>query len=142
MLSGPQLKFVHGIVAGLNQTDAYLAAYPECSPKAAEAHGSRLVRNGKVKEEIARLRAEAEKAADGPILTLAMKRKFLHDLVTTPIGEVDKSSWLCQSVKYTEDGFELKMPDKLRAIELDSKHSGELEPEKAEIRMEVVVLKQ
>ncbi len=61
MLSGPQRKFVEGIVSGKDQTAAYRAAYPNCSPKAAESKSSRLVRTGKIKEELARLAAKADK---------------------------------------------------------------------------------
>lgn len=59
------------------------------------------------------------------LLTLEEKRQFLADVLRTPVGEVDESSPLCQSVKWSEAGKEIKMPCKLKAIAQDNDLAGE-----------------
>ena len=76
-----------------------------------------------------------EDARQQAVLTLAEKRAFLASVVRTPIGEVDEKSTLCQEISDEEDPAtgrsrrRVKMPDKLKAIDLDAKLSGELKPE-------------
>jgi hypothetical protein len=50
----------------------------------------------------------------------------------TPAGKVDEQSRLCQSYKVTSEGREIRMPDKLRAVEQLAKLCGWNEPEKHE----------
>lgn len=67
---------------------------------------------------------------------MSEKRSFLRSVVTTPIGGITEHSVLAQSFKRssrtsrdgaTVDDYELRMPDKLRALELDAKLAGELD---------------
>lgn len=68
---------------------------------------------------------EAEWKAN--VLSAQEKRAFLADIVRTPVGEVTENSPLCQSYKIDNEGkIEYKMPDKLKALELDAKLAGEL----------------
>lgn len=134
MLSGPQRKFCEGIVRGLNQTEAYRAAYPNCSAKAAESKASRMVREGKVKAEIERLREKADDKAGSAVLTLAEKRSFLARVVRMEgaILDEDKDGDLINGLKFDKFGNRvLDLPDKLRAVELDAKLAGELAQDKA-----------
>lgn len=61
MLSGPQQQFANGIAAGLNQTEAYRAAYPDSSPASAMSNAPRLMGNDEIQDEVARLRKSVEK---------------------------------------------------------------------------------
>ena len=64
-------------------------------------------------------------AAKGTVLSIQEKREYLALVVRTPLAKVDENSVLCQSAKYTEDGIEIKMADKLKAISLDNDLAGE-----------------
>ena len=127
-LSGPQRKFCEGIVKGLNQTEAYRAAYPKSSDESARRAASLLMTNIDVTAEIAALRAKGDEKAGSAVLTHAEKREYIARLLRTPIGDIDHTSDLCQERTYTvgkdEDSVKVKMPDKLRAIEIDNKMTG------------------
>ena len=60
-------------------------------------------------------------------------REFLTEVTLTPAGKVDEQSRLCQSYKVTQEYREIRMPDKLRAIEQLAKLCGWNEPEKHEL---------
>jgi hypothetical protein len=124
-LSAQQELFCMLHVSGKSATKAYRQAYG--NTKTAEAASSRLLTIVKIK---ARIEALQQEAAAGAVLTLQEKRKFLRRVVVTPIGEVNESSDLCQAAKLmtsdTGSTREIKMPCKLRAIELDAKLAGEL----------------
>lgn len=145
VLSARQEKFCQIYILGTTAVEAYRAVYGEV--KGADQSASRLLSNAKVSE---RVKALQQRAAHTATLTLAHKREFLYRVVTTPIGEVDEHSDLCQSYERNEMGgtrgklkrgqadegneedepeyevVKTKMPDKLRAIELDAKLAGEL----------------
>jgi hypothetical protein len=59
-------------------------------------------------------------------------REFLTEAILTPAGKVDEQSGLCQSYKNTPEVREIRMADKLRAIEKLAKLCGWNEPEKHE----------
>ena len=59
-------------------------------------------------------------------------RDFLTEVILTPAGKVDEESRLCQSYKVTPEVREIRMPDKLRAVEQLAKMWGWNEPEKHE----------
>lgn len=125
MLSGPQRKFCEGIVAGLNGTEAYCRAYPKASRETARRNGSALLTKADVKAEIARLRAKADEKAGSAVLTLVEKRRFVARLVRAKVADLPPDSDLFNSVKRSKDGIEFRLPDKLRAIELDNDLAGE-----------------
>ncbi len=60
-------------------------------------------------------------------------REFLTEVILTPAGKVNEQSRLCQSYKVTPEVFEIRMPDKLRAVERLVKLCGFNEPAKMEI---------
>lgn len=125
-LSGPQRKFCEGIVSALTQTEAYHAAYPKCSLKQCESKGCRLASIGKIKAEIARLRKEAASLPGSTVLTLAAKREFLARIVGMRGREIDldKDGDLVNGIRLKEQGEELLLPDKLKAIQIDNDLSG------------------
>ena len=59
-------------------------------------------------------------------------REFLVEVILTPAGKVNEQSRLCQSYKVTPEVREIRMPDKLRAVEQLAKLCGWNEPEKFE----------
>ena len=92
--------------------------------------GSKLLSDIDIKQRVAEIQSKTEGKA---VLTIAQKREFLRRVVVTPIGQVDEESDLCQAAEYSDTGRKFKMPDKLRAIELDAKLAGEF-TEKVEIK--------
>ena len=60
-------------------------------------------------------------------------REFLTEVILTPASKVNEQSRLCQSYKVTPEVREIRMPDKLRAVEQLAKLCGFNEPEKMEI---------
>jgi phage terminase small subunit len=106
-LSGPHRKLCEGIVAGLNQTEAYRAAYPRASYDTARNKAAQLVAKGCIQAEIERLREKADAAAGSAVLTLAEKRAALAAIVRAKDG-------------VTAGGIEVRAGDVVRAIALDS----------------------
>jgi hypothetical protein len=110
----------------------------------AKSAGSRLLTNVNLQTYLASLRATQDVAVT---LALAEKRAFLRSVVLTPIGEVDGESELCQSWSCRRvlgrgkpghgsgepealnscEIISIKIPDKLKAIELDARLAGELQ---------------
>jgi hypothetical protein len=130
MLSGPHQKFAEGIVSGLNALEAYQAAYPKAAYDSARTRGPGLFANAAIMEEISRMRKEAEKQSTSAVLTLAEKFDFLASVVRTPVGDLDRDSQLAQEWTEETNAFggktKVKMPCKLRALELHAKLAGEL----------------
>ena len=62
---------------------------------------------------------------DGEVLSKYEKRKFLADVVRTPVGKIDKNSPLCQEHIVTDKMERIKMPSKLDALAEDSKLAGD-----------------
>jgi phage terminase small subunit len=112
-MTGPQIKFAEGIAQGLNQTEAYMAAYPKCRAKSARSKGSRLVTNGKISDHIERLRKLAESELIG---TVKQRLERLWNI--TECGD---------------DG------DTIRAIAEMNKMTGGYEPERHELEIIVTI---
>lgn len=142
MLSGPHQKFAEGIALGLSAAEAYKAAYPKASADNARKNAPRLTTNDDIVAEVTRIRRAAEVLPGGAVLTLAMKRHFLYNVVMTPIGKVTENSYLCQEMTRTRrvvgrgDNAEewevekIKIADKLAAIRIDNELSGDNAPVK------------
>lgn len=131
MLSGPRKVFCDGIVAGKPTTEAYRAAYPRATPEGARKHASRLKARADVREEIARLRRLADEKAGSAVMQCVEKRMFLAQLVRARVSDLPDDSDLFQSIKQGKGFVERKLPDKLAAIQLDSKLAGEGNPNEA-----------
>jgi phage terminase small subunit len=94
-----------------------------------EGHGGnglRLLRSERIQKEIARLRDNEFKK---DCLSFNEKRSFLAKVVRTPVGELHEGSELAQEVTISEtkEGTvkKIKAVDKVRAIEVDNKMSGD-----------------
>ena len=121
--------------------DAYLAAYPKSTRKAAETGASRMLRNAKVKAEIQAMRDKADLLAGSAVLTFAEKRKWLARLVRADLaeGQVAGDLWQGSDVELKAGGrkvLKIRLADKLTAIKLDNDLAGDGAEAKA---MEIIV---
>ena len=95
----------------------------------ADVQAAKLVVRGSICERVAELKeAQSQKSE----LSRDRLREFLTEVILTPAGNVDEQSRLCQSYKVTSDVREIRMPDKLRAVEQLAKICGWNEPDKFE----------
>lgn len=150
-LNVKQARFAELVASGENSTQAYLKAGYEVSNAIAGSAGARLLKNVRVAARVAELRSVQTRTN---LLTKDEKRAFLAEILRTPIGEIGPDSVLCQ--EYTREqvaggnrgklkrgkadsGNEIdgvpvirtrvRMADKLKALELDSKLAGHFEPD-------------
>jgi phage terminase small subunit len=122
-----QERFAQLVASGMAASRAYQNAGYKSTGNAAESSAVQLLRNPKVVAYVDDLKNRAKRKNENAVfLTIEEKRTFLREVVTTPVGQVDASSRLAQAVKVTKDGKEIRVPDKLRALELDAKLAGEL----------------
>jgi hypothetical protein len=124
-LTEKERTFCRNLISGMNQRTAYLSAgYNASSTESADAAASQVKARPRVSEYLRQLR---EAAFTANVLTLAEKRDYLARAVRTPISAISADSDLAQGIKYDREGnAELRIPDKLKALELDAKLAGEL----------------
>lgn len=127
-LSDRQRKFAELVAGGTVAKDAYLEAFPRCRAEAtAERESARLLKDPGVAATIDGLRRDAVPGeAKGDVMTKEERRQFLARIIRTAPGDVTEHDPLAQSYKVTDKTHEVKLPCKLRAIELDAKLAGEL----------------
>jgi len=124
-----------------NQTQAYLRAGYNCTPKSAESKSARLVRNGKVASRIAELRAELAKTC-GITAQMVLERykKIAFSCITDHVqvkdgnillrdiaeGDRDRCISLASMKVNRKDRevIEIKMKDDLEALRDIGKHLG------------------
>ena len=112
----------------MNATQAYLSFYSKSTPEGARRSGSLILTKIDIKSEIQRIRSAAASVPGSAVLTLAAKFKFLASIIRTPVGNLTPDSPLTQ--EWTEKTTALatktriKMPCKLRALELHSRLAG------------------
>lgn len=142
-------QFAERVAAGGVPTVVYGEVFGTSAGEACRKGATRMSKNVPVQEEILRIRREAEKLAGGSVLTVLEKREYLALVLRTPLSKVDPSSVLCQEMTIVEaeemdtpalPGMEqemrvfttkkIKMVDKLRAIEIDSKLAGDFAEDK------------
>lgn len=128
-LSAQQMRFAEHVVAGMPAGRAYEKAGYKAKGASADSAGSKLLRNDKVAEYLAELRAEAKK---GAILTAQERMEWLSRAVTTPLNEIDEQNDLCVEYTMSDDGVKVKKPDQIRAIDLLNKMDGAYAPEQHE----------
>ena len=121
MLTAKQEKFVHNIIDGMSQADAYRNAYPNqnMSDKTIHESASRLMNNSKI---IARLKELREQMAKPTIMSAQERLEFLTQIIQGLKGEV--------SVQVVDgETVEIEMPtslkNKLSAIDIMNKMQGE-----------------
>lgn len=118
-------------VKGMPKFRAYREAGYMASTVSAAWQGARQIEKRKrvqdyirkIQEELA---VQAQQEVDNEFLTFEEKRKFLAKVVRTPVAKVDEHDALASEVKESPDGTKtIKMPDKLKAVELDSRLVGD-----------------
>ena len=123
-----QERFAELVASGVPATRAYAEAGYSNKGKNADAHASRLVENGGVKERIAELRARTSAKLELKREDLA---RHLMAAVMTPVGEVDANSPLVQEFSIDREGRKLvRMIGKIESARLLCEMMGWKEPEK------------
>lgn len=126
-LTARQERFAQLAATGISQAAAARqAGYAGSSERS-------LRRSARVQARIVELRGKVEaRGEELALLSLAEKRRFLAELIRTPVAGVGPDSWLAQEWERIEIPSrsagappsvksKVKLADKLRAIELDSK---------------------
>lgn len=130
-MNDKQLEFCRLVVQGHDRGRAYAMAYGKAYSASCQVCASRLLDREDVRAEIARLRGMLDAEA---VMSLEYKRKLLKRMVECKPDEVDGGSELVQEVLVDKEGVErVKLPDKLRAIDLDSKLAGHYAAERVEV---------
>lgn len=116
----------------LSKADAYRKAYKrkDMSNEAASKAASRLSKDAEIVRMIDELNAQLNKSA---VLTKQQRMEWLSRVVTTPIGEIDNTSELCQESCIDDSGMKFKMPSKIAAIAELNKMDGAYTPQKMEV---------
>lgn len=151
-LTDKQKKFVNEYLIDLNATRAYKAVYSSCKKdETARANGSRLLTNanvvGYLDERQKKLEERTEITQDRVLKEIAsvafangtdfatldvdggsIKVKF----VPTALLSADKKAAIA-GIKETQVGIEIKLNDKMKALELLGKHLG-MFTDKVELR--------
>lgn len=133
-------RFAQEYVKEGKTAEAYQKAFTTNNMFSCKARGYALLDNSYV---AARVNYLVEQTASTAVLTLREKREFLARVIRTPVGEVDSNSDLCQKYKQTTNAntenttIEVWMCDKLKALELDAKITGEFAPERFELNHKV-----
>ena len=120
-------SFAQAVASGNSASEAYRQS--GARGKNADVHAARLMVNDGISKRVAELKAAQAHKSE---LSRDPLREFLAEVILTPAGKVNEQSRLCQSYKVTPEVREIRMPDKLRAVEL-AKLCGFNEPEKMEI---------
>jgi hypothetical protein len=130
-LTTKQKRFVENhVIKGMSIAESVRRAGYNVTSHRSEDYGSlgcRMLKTERVRKEYNRLR---EKAFAQDALTFAEKRAFLARAVRTSVDQVGASSDLAQEVveEVDQEGRvkrKIKVVDKLRALELDNKMSGD-----------------
>lgn len=125
-----QQEFVNKVASGDSATTAYVNIY-NCKKESASSAASRLLKKPSIKNELSRLKKAAEK---NTLMGIQHKRALLTEMILSPAVGIDPKSPLVQNVKIkrrtlpdgtVEEDITVTLPDKLKAIELDAKLSGQ-----------------
>jgi hypothetical protein len=118
-------RFAQLAATGMSARESYRNVY-KAKDSTCETNGPQLLRKTQVAARIAEIRGslDAEALADC-LMTLREKREFLAAVVRAVPGELDEKSPVVQSFKQTVGGREIRLCDKLRALEIDAKLAGE-----------------
>ena len=121
-----QQKFVNNVASGDSATTAYIDVY-DCKRESASSAASRLLKKHNIRDDLKRLKNAAEKKM---LMDIDQKRALLTEIILSPAMGIDPNSPLAQNVKIkrrtlpdgtVEEDITVRMPDKLRAMELDNK---------------------
>jgi hypothetical protein len=105
-------KFAQAVAGGLSASEAYRQV--SGNHKNADVHSDEWMKCRGVEERIMELRRENERKCT---LSREAVLKFLAEIVNTPIAAVTRDSRLAQAMKDTDGVHEIRMPDKLVAVQ-------------------------
>lgn len=128
-----QKEFARLLVEGkLSKPDAYRKAFKrkDMKQETASKAASRLSKNVEIQRYMDTLNAQLNKSA---VLTKQQRMEWLSRVVTTPIGEIDNTSELCQESSIDENGMKIKMPSKIAAIAELNKMDGAYTPQEMKV---------
>ena len=112
-------SFAQAVASGKSASEAYRQS--GATGKNADVHAARLMVNDGISKRVAELKAAQAHKSE---LSRDPLREFLAEVILTPAGKVNEQSRLCQSYKVTPEVREIRMPDKLRAVEQLDKLCG------------------
>ena len=125
--------FAQNIAKGLSGVEAFKRVTP-ATPRDCDVKAAQMRRQPGVAARIEELMAQNSKASE---LSREELLAFLSDVVTTPAGEITGKSRLCQSIKRTNgngwETTEVKLPDKLVAVQIINRMCGFEKPSKVEL---------
>jgi hypothetical protein len=121
-------KFARFCADGLAGSEAYRRIVGGLG-KNADKNANEWMRRSDVRKRIAELKRSQSERSE---MSRDEYRCYLIRVMTTPVGEIDEHDDLCQEVRVTGFGKQVKMPDKLKAAELLGKLTG-WSTEKAEL---------
>lgn len=98
-LNERQIMFVHGLIDGMSQRQAYAAAY-KCSLESAEASSTKLLGNLKVKAYRDHL---LDQATNGVVYTRQKKRERLHMIGEGLLDQPVSPGEMIQAIKTDND---------------------------------------
>lgn len=135
MLKNPRWERLAQLIAiGTNQTQAYAEAFAVPVSDSAKSNASRLLQHPDLVKRVAKLRGEI---TIEDTLTLRRKRQLLSQFAQADLSRpLDELLPICQSVKRSSrttnngdivEDIEVKLPNKIEAIQLDARLAGELE---------------
>lgn len=117
-------KFCRAVAKGMKGCDAYRHAYGNKVKSPRSGASDLLKDNPDISERVKELMQDQ---ADGDIITQRELLEYLTKAIMTPIEQIDANNPLCQSMKFSQLGQELKMVSKLGAADLLAKMRGWLE---------------
>jgi hypothetical protein len=129
-------KFAQAVAMGEAAGASYRKVY-RVAPSVAETAGPRLCRNVQVRERVDELKAGAAAKVEWSI---AERLIFLREAAEIPPDQLTLGHRVCQGQRMTKDGSYLLVPDKLKAVDLYSKLSGDYDRE-AEIEANGVIVR-
>jgi hypothetical protein len=128
-------RFVRLIALGeMTPSEAYRSSITtRGTAKTSNEESSKMMKKPEILARVAwfakRVEERLEQEAESVVLTVVEKRKFLARVVRTAAGELTEDSDLCQewseSVSEMGSSKKVKMPDKLKAIQIDNDLAGE-----------------
>lgn len=109
-----------------DKAKSYLKAFPTTKPNAAAANAQRLIKNDKVQNYIYGIQSEIkEKTVSGLVLTIEEKRSILKNIATGK-AEINTTT-VTKRGEVVPVTRKPTFNDIVRAIELDSRISGEIQ---------------
>ena len=143
LLSPKHEQFAQSVAGGASAAQAYRETYPNAGTSTAETSGPELLRKPQVALRVNKLKGIQEEIITEEFqVSREDMVRYLYDVMTTPVGEIDSDHILAQELTRSrrvrgrgEDGEEweterIKMPGKMEAADKLIKMAGWYAPDK------------